>query len=145
MDILERAVALYDRVIVAVGVNSSKAPLLTVEDRLSVLKDLSRDNPAVSVSAFDGLLVRFAVEQGAQAIVRGLRAISDFEYEFQMAMTNRRLEPKIETVLLMTNWEHSYLSSTIVREIARLGGDCSAFVPKPVCELIATRFKAESS
>lgn len=133
---MERAAKLFDSVIVAVGANPTKSPLLSVQSRLEALAASVEHLPNVRVDAFTGLLVAYAREAGAQAVVRGLRATSDFDYEFQMAMANRRLAPEIETVFLMTKWEHSFLSSSIVREVALLGGDFSEFVPKPVERVI---------
>jgi len=141
LDLVTRAAHLYERVIVAVGVNSSKQPFLSIEERLQALKACSKDLPNVQVDQFDGLLVDYATEKGAQVIVRGLRATSDFDYEFQIAMANRRMRPEIETVFLMTKWEHSYLSSSIVREVASHGGDYSSFVHPEVVKLIQNRQK----
>lgn len=139
LDVLERASKLFERIIVAVGVNRDKAGFLSTEERMAALRATTEQHPNVEVDSFDGLLVHYAQSKGAKAVVRGLRATSDFEYEFQIAMANRRLNPEIETIFLMTKWEHSYLSSSIVREVATLGGDYSAFVPPPVAELIRQR------
>jgi len=136
LDVIERAATLFDEIIVAVGVNSSKRPMLTTEQRLQALRESTAHLKSVKVDSFKGLLIQFAKEQGAQSVVRGLRATADFEYEFQMAMVNRRLESEIETVFLMTRWEHSYLSSSIVREVATLGGDYLGLVPKPVADIM---------
>ncbi|HEY0868235.1 MAG TPA: pantetheine-phosphate adenylyltransferase [Fimbriimonas sp.] len=136
MDIVERASRLFDDLVVAVGVNASKKPFLTVEQRMAALRAATAHLPNVKVGSFEGLLVQYAQSQNAGAIVRGLRATSDFEYEFQMAMVNRRLTEEIETVFLMTKWEHSYLSSSIVREVAVLGGDFSEMVPPAVAEVL---------
>jgi len=137
LDVIERAARLFDEVIVAVGINSSKKPLLTVEQRLEALRSSTAHLPKVRVGSFQGLLVDYAASQNAGAIVRGLRATADFEYEFQMAMVNRRLSDKLETVFLMTKWEHSYLSSSIVREVALLGGDYQGMVHPAVAEIVA--------
>lgn len=136
LDVIERASRLFDEIVVGVGVNSSKKPLLSLEDRVSSLRLSCAHLSNVSVDSFSGLLVEFAESKGAKSIVRGLRATADFEYEFQMAMVNRRLEPDIDTMFLMTKWEYSYLSSSIVREVANLGGDYSGLVPGPVAEVI---------
>lgn len=136
LDVIERASRLFDELVVAVGVNSSKKPLLSVEQRILALKKSTKHLPNVRCDSFQGLLIQYAKEQGAGAIVRGLRATSDFEYEFQMAMVNRRLDDSVESVFLMTKWEHSYLSSSIVREVAVLGGDYSSLVPAPVAEML---------
>ncbi len=135
-DLIERAHNLFDDVVVAVGKNSSKAPLLTVEERVHVLEEISKPFKNVTVEAFDGLLVEYARAKGAKSIVRGLRAVADFEYEFQIAMVNRKLNPEVDSVFLMTRWEYSYLSSSVVREVAKLGGDLSGLVPDPVRRVV---------
>ena len=136
LDVIDRARQLFDRVIVAVGVNSSKKPLLSVEQRVTVLRECVQHHPTVTVESFDGLLVEFARSQNAKSIIRGLRATADFEYEFQMAMVNRRLAPEVDSVFLMTKWEYSYLSSSMVREVALLGGDYRELVPAPVATIL---------
>jgi pantetheine-phosphate adenylyltransferase len=136
IDVIERAAKLFDDIVVAVGVNSSKKPLLSDAERVEALEACTSHLSNVRVANFQGLLVDFVRSQGARSIVRGLRATADFEYEFQMAMVNRRMASEIDTVFLMTKWEHSYLSSSIVREVATLGGDYSEMVPKPVVEII---------
>lgn len=136
LDVIERATNLFDEIVVAVGVNSSKNPMLTTEQRIEALRHSVQHLPNVTVDSFSGLLIEYVAEKGARAIVRGLRATADFEYEFQMAMVNRRLDSNIETVFLMTKWEHSYLSSSIVREVAQLGGDYHGLVPKAVSDII---------
>jgi pantetheine-phosphate adenylyltransferase len=133
---MERAAGLFDELVIAVGVNASKAPLLSLEDRLEALTKTVEHLPNVRVDSFSGLLVEYAKSLGAKSIVRGLRATSDFEYEFQMAMVNRRLTEDVEMVFLMTKWEYSYLSSSIVREVAVLGGDFSEMVPGPTAEIL---------
>lgn len=139
LDVVERASQLFDRVIVSVGVNSAKLPLLSPEQRVEAIRASVEHLDNVEIDSFSGLLARYATDKGARVIVRGLRATADFEYEFQMATVNRKLTEGLETVFLMTKWEHSYLSSTIVKEIARLGGDYSLFVPAPVARMIAGR------
>jgi pantetheine-phosphate adenylyltransferase len=139
MDVLERAARLFDRVVVAVGINPNKAALLSQEERQRALLGATSGMPNVEVGSFEGLLVEYARTLGATAIVRGLRATSDFDYEFQIAITNRRLAPEIETVFLMTKWEHSFLSSSVVREVAQLGGDYAQFVPPAVAAVLAER------
>jgi pantetheine-phosphate adenylyltransferase len=136
LDVIERASHLFDRLIVAIGVNSSKTPLLTHDDRLKALRDSTAHLENVEVDSFSGLLIEYADGKGAKSIVRGLRATADFEYEFQMAMVNRRLEPAIDSVFLMTRWEYSYLSSSIVREVAQLGGNFREMVPPSVAPII---------
>ncbi|MBX3120126.1 MAG: pantetheine-phosphate adenylyltransferase [Fimbriimonadaceae bacterium] len=136
LDVIERASRLFDNLIVAVGTNSSKNPMLSAEERIEALRGSVASFSNVKVEAFDGLLIDYAKKVGAKAFVRGLRATADFEYEFQMAMVNRRLAEEIETVFLMTKWEHSYLSSSIVREVALLGGDFGEMVPAAAVEII---------
>jgi pantetheine-phosphate adenylyltransferase len=136
LDVIERAAKLFDEIVVAVGVNSAKKPLLSERERLEALRASTAHLSNVTVDSFHGLLVDYAKTTNAKSIVRGLRATADFEYEFQMAMVNRRLASEIDTVFLMTKWEHSYLSSSIVREVATLGGDYSEMVPGPVAEVI---------
>lgn len=136
LDVIERASRLFDEIIVAVGVNSSKRPLLSTEQRLEALRCSTTHLINVTTESFDGLLVDYAKSKGAKSIVRGLRATADFEYEFQMALVNRRLNEDVDSVFLMTKWEHSYLSSSIVREVAQLGGDYSEFVHPCVAEII---------
>jgi pantetheine-phosphate adenylyltransferase len=141
-DLVHRSLALADRVIVAVARNSSKQPLFGVEDRLAMLKAAIGDDPRISYQSFEGLLVDFARKAGATLIVRGLRAVSDFEYEFQMAMMNRHLLPGLETVFLVPPEDATYLSSSLVREIARYGGDVSEFVHPVVAEALRRRFRS---
>jgi pantetheine-phosphate adenylyltransferase len=136
LDVIERAASLFDEIIVAVGRNSSKTPLLTAEERIESIGRCVSALPNVRVDGFSGLLIDYVSQVGARAIVRGLRATADFEYEFQMAMVNRRLSSEIETVFLMTRWEYSYLSSSIVKEVATLGGDFSQLVPAAVAPFI---------
>jgi pantetheine-phosphate adenylyltransferase len=132
LDVIERASRLFDRLIIGVGVNSSKSSFLTMDERVEALQACVTHLHGVEVMLFQGLLIDFVRAHNARAIVRGLRATADFDYEFQMAMVNRRLAEEIETVLLMTKWEHSYLSSSIVREVALLGGEFEGLVPGPV-------------
>ena len=136
LDVIERAAVLFDRLIVGVGVNSTKRPLLSPDQRVEALQAATAHCKNVSVMTFTGLLVDFAREQGSKSIVRGLRATADFEYEFQMALVNRRLNQEVDSVFLMTKWEYSYLSSSIVREVATLGGDIGEMVPEAVAGLI---------
>jgi pantetheine-phosphate adenylyltransferase len=132
LDIIERAAALFERVTVAIAVNSAKAPLFTMEERMEMIREVTKHLPNVEVDSFNGLLVEHAVSRGASVIVKGLRAVSDFEYELQMALMNRRQRPEVETVFMMTGTEYSYLSSSIVKEIARLGGSVEGLVPEHV-------------
>jgi pantetheine-phosphate adenylyltransferase len=141
IDVLERACHLFDHVIIAVAVSSSKKAVFTVDERIDMIKGSTNKYKNVSVSSFSGLLVDFAVSRKADAVVRGLRAISDFEYEFQMALTNRRIAEHITTVFLMPNEKYSYLNSTLVREIAAYGGDVSSFVPVYVLKKLKQKFR----
>ena len=129
LDIIQRALGLFDKVIVAVLDNPSKCCLFTIDERIKLLKEITRQFKKVEVNRFQGLLVNYVKKKGAGAVVRGLRAISDFEYEFQMAQMNRELNPEVETIFMMTSTPYSYLSSSIVKEIAKLGEDISKFVP----------------
>ena len=141
LDVIERARKLFDEVIVAVAVNDQKQPFFSLEERLDFLRATAGRFERVRIEPLDGLLVEFAVKQNAIAIVRGLRAVSDFEFEFQMALMNRKLEANVETIFLMPKEEYTYLSSRIVREIARLGGDITSFVPPLVVDAFAKRQK----
>jgi pantetheine-phosphate adenylyltransferase len=138
-DVIRRARALADRVIVAVAVNPAKQPLFTAEERVALLRDAVRE-PGVEVQSFDGLLADFVRAAGATLIVRGLRAASDFDYEVQMALMNRRLAPGVETVFLAPAFDLAYLSASLVREVARFGGDVSAFVHPAVARALARKF-----
>jgi len=136
LDIIERAAGLFDELIVAVGTNVGKSPAFTVEERVAMLRETCRHLPNVTVDSFDGLTVRYAKSRNANVILRGLRALSDFEFEFEMALMNRRLDEGIETVFMATNAEYSYLSSSIVKEIAGFGGSVESLVPKIVEEYL---------
>jgi pantetheine-phosphate adenylyltransferase len=139
LDILFRARRLADRVIVAILENDEKEPLFSIEERLEMIREIVGVDSAVSVRSFSGLLVDFAAQTGATLLVRGLRAISDYEYELQMALMNRRLAPSIETVFLMAKEEYSYVSSRLVKEVARLGADVSGLVPEAVRHRLEAR------
>ncbi|HKP92558.1 MAG TPA: pantetheine-phosphate adenylyltransferase [Chthoniobacterales bacterium] len=136
LDVIERARKLFDEVIVAVAYNDQKNPLFSLEERLALLRTTIGDSKNVEVAPLDGLMVNFAIARKATAVIRGLRAISDFEFEFQMALMNRKLEATVETIFLMPKEEYTYLSSRIVKEIARLGGDVSGFVPAAVANAL---------
>ncbi|MGH7499493.1 MAG: pantetheine-phosphate adenylyltransferase [Gemmatimonadales bacterium] len=140
-DLIRRSLALADKVIVGVAVNAAKQPLFPVEDRLAMLRGAVGGDPRVAFESFDGLLVDFARRVGASVVVRGLRAVSDFEYEFQMALMNRQLHPALETVFLVPALDLTYLSSSLVREVARFGGDVSALVHPAVAAALAARFR----
>ena len=133
VDIIERGCAIFDRVIVAVLINADKTPLFSVDERVSIIREVCQDRPGVDVDTFDGLLVDYARRRGATALIRGLRAVSDFEYEFQMALMNRRLNHDLETVFLMPAEQYTYTSSRLIKEVFRLGGAVSGLVP-PVVE-----------
>jgi pantetheine-phosphate adenylyltransferase len=132
LDVIERAAKLFDRVIVTVAKNDQKRPLFSLKERVALVSAGIKDMPTVEVDSFSNLLVDYAESRGAQAIVRGLRAVSDFEFEFQLALMNRKLNEKIETIFMMPKGSYTFLSSRIVKEIARLGGDVSSFVPAHV-------------
>jgi pantetheine-phosphate adenylyltransferase len=138
-DLIRRSLAFVDRVIVAVAINVAKQPLFTLEERVSLLRETIR-LPEVEIRSFDGLLVDFTRSVGAAVIVRGLRAVSDFEYEFQMALMNRTLAPTIETVFLVPAFDLTYLSSSLVREVARFGGDVSSLVQPVVQQALRKKF-----
>jgi pantetheine-phosphate adenylyltransferase len=144
LDVLSRAARLFDEVIMAVAINQSKQVLFSVEERVELLKASCQHLPNVRVASFNGLLVDFARQSEAKAVIRGLRAVSDFEFEFQMALMNRSLEPELEALFLMPSEEYSYISSRMVKEVARLGGEVSRFVPKCVEDALKTRFAAQS-
>lgn len=140
LDILFRARRLADSVVMAILENDSKEPLFTVEERIEMIREIVGDDPAIPIRSFSGLLVDFAREVEATLIVRGLRAVSDYEYELQMALMNRRLAPGIETVFLMAKEEYSYVSSRLVKEVARLKGDVTGLVPNSVRLRLQKRF-----
>jgi len=141
LDVIERARKLFDEVIVAVAHNDEKQPLFSLEERLDLLRETAGKINSVRITHFKGLLVEFARAEKAGAVIRGLRAVSDFEFEFQMALMNRKLDAEVETIFLMPKEEYTYLSSRIVKEIARLGGDVSGFVPACVAKALARKFR----
>lgn len=143
LDIIKRAAGMFEQVIVVVASNSSKHPSFTAEERVNMIKVATADIPNVTVTQYDGLLADYARQVGAGSIVKGLRAMSDFEYEFQMALTNKKLNPDIETVFLTTQAENMYLSSSMVKEIARMGGDVRDFVPEAIHDTIIERLHKE--
>ncbi len=140
IDLVERSLRIFGEVIVAVAENPKKAPLFTLDERLAMLKAVTANYKNVVIEGFDGLLVDYVKKKGAVAIIRGLRAVSDFEYEMQMALMNRRLNTKIETVFLMPNEEYSFITSTIVKEAASYGGDVSSLVPPDVVKKLRKKF-----
>ena len=140
MDIMVRAAEMVDELIVGVLINQGKNALFSVEERVKMLQIVTKDIPNITVESFDGLLVDFAGKKDAEFIVRGLRAITDFEYELQMSQTNRILAPKVDTVFLTTSLEYAYLSSTTVKEVASYGGDITKFVPEPVAREVIAKY-----
>jgi pantetheine-phosphate adenylyltransferase len=144
IDVVNRGTKLFDRVIVLVARNSSKAPLFSGEERVSMIGEVFRGNARVAVDIFDGLLVDYVVRKKATAIIRGLRAVSDFEFEFQMALTNRKMNSAVDTIFLVPDERYTYLNSTIVREIARLGGDVADFVPRGIRRHLIAKVKSLS-
>ena len=140
LDVVQRAAKLFDRVVVAVAKNESKNPLFTLNERLALGKQALKHLPNVEADAFDGLLIEYVARQKAHVIVRGLRAVSDFEFEFQLALMNRKLNENIEAIFMMPKDTYTFLSSRIVKEIARLGGDVSAFVPAHAQTALAKKF-----
>jgi len=140
LDVLYRATKLFDRVIVAVAKSDSKNPLFTLEQRVQMVARAVRHLRNVEADSFDGLLVAYVEKRSAQAVVRGLRAVSDFEFEFQLALMNRRLNERIETIFMMPKDTYTFLSSRIVKEMAKLGGDVSAFVPAHVRTALTGKF-----
>lgn len=143
LDVAQRAAQLFDRVIVAVAKNESKQPYFSLRERLRLVKECVGHLPNVEADSFDILLVDYVRERKAQAVLRGLRAVSDFEYEFQLALMNRKLNERVETIFMMPTESYTFLSSRMVKEIARLGGNVSEFVPPPVLAALAARSRAE--
>jgi pantetheine-phosphate adenylyltransferase len=141
LDVVQRAAKLFDRVVVAVAQNDGKHPLFTLAERVALVKAAVAHLPNVEADSFDGLLVDYVASRQAKAIVRGLRAVSDFEFEFQLALMNRKLDENIETIFMMPKDTYTFLSSRIVKEIARLGGDVSQFVPPNVQEALKKKLK----
>ena len=141
VDLIHRSLQFVDRLIVAVATNSSKAPMFTLEERLDMMREVLTDEPRAEIHSFGGLLADYARQSSASMVVRGLRAVSDFEYEFQMALMNRQLHGGLETVFMVPAVHLTYLSSSLVREVARLGGDVSAFVHPAVLRAFNTKLK----
>ena len=137
LDVIRRSTHLFSDLIIAVAASKSKGPLFSVEDRIAMLREALGDDPAITILPLEGLLVDFAREHGVFTVIRGLRAVSDFEFEFQMALMNRNLEPRLETVYLTPKEDYTYLSSRIMKEVARFGGDVSQLAPPCVAERLA--------
>jgi pantetheine-phosphate adenylyltransferase len=145
VDVIERALRLFDEVVVAAAPSEGKRPLFPIDERLELIRASLPGEKRLKVKKLDGLLVDFVTAEKAQVIVRGLRAVSDFEFEFQMALMNRRLEPAVETIFLMPKEDYSYISSRIVKEVARLAGDVSGVVPPPVAAALRQKFAGGTS
>jgi len=145
LDLIQRAVNLFDHVIVAVARNEGKSPLFDLAERLDLVRVATKTMPKVTAEAFDGLLVDYAEKRGGQAVIRGLRAVSDFEFEFQLALMNRKLNERVETIFMMPKDTYTFLSSRIIKEIARLGGDVSAFVPPHVRQALVDKMAKPSA
>ncbi|HHX38931.1 MAG TPA: pantetheine-phosphate adenylyltransferase [Armatimonadetes bacterium] len=143
LDVIERAARIFSEVIVAVAVNPEKHPFFEMDERVAMIRESTDHLPNVEVVAFPGLLVDLAAQMGAQVIVKGLRAVSDFEYEFQMAQMNRKLNPGVETVFMTTASQYSFLSSSMAKQIVKLGGDISDLVPAPVLRRLRERLASE--
>jgi pantetheine-phosphate adenylyltransferase len=143
IDLMRRGAALFDEIVVAVAKNDKKKPLFTLEERAAFIRESTADLPNLSVVSFETLLVDCARHHGARVILKGLRAVSDFDYELQMSLINRRLAPDIETVFMMPSEEYSFVSSTMIKEVASLGGDVSSIVPATVLAALRERFRGE--
>jgi pantetheine-phosphate adenylyltransferase len=142
LDIIDRCLPIFDEIVVAVLYNESKKPLFSTEERVEHIRELLSDRPGCRVESFSGLLVDFMDHIGARTVIRGLRAVSDFEYEFQMALMNRRLNPRVETVFLMPKEDYSYLSSRLVKEVFALGGNIEGLVPPLILDLLHKRLRS---
>lgn len=140
LDIIQRACNLFETVIIALAINPNKSPLFSEDERKDMIRKVTSDLKNVEIDSFDGLLVKYAGMKNAEVIVRGLRAISDFEYEFQMSLTNRKLDPKINTIFLMPNEKYSYLNSSLVRELASYDSNVKEFVPEYVLKKLKEKF-----
>jgi pantetheine-phosphate adenylyltransferase len=140
LSILTRALKIFDKLIIALLNNPQKVPLFTMDERIQMIRDVLKDQPNVEIDSFDGLLVDYVVAKRSNVIIRGLRALSDFEYEFQMALMNRKLNREVQSVFLMTDYKWFYTSSTIIKEAASLGGDVSGLVPPIVCRKLKEKF-----
>ena len=141
LDIIERASKIFDKLIVSVVENPSKQPVFTLQERVELIKECVKDYKNIAVDSFKGLLTDYVKEKGASTIVKGLRIVADFEYEFQMALLNKSISPEIETIFMMTNSKYSYISSTMIKEIARLGANLDEFVPKIIKEKILHKLR----
>jgi len=140
LSILTRALKIFDKLIIAILNNPQKAPLFSLDERISLIKQVLKDKPNIEIDSFDGLLVDYVVQKGSNVIIRGLRALSDFEYEFQLALMNRKLNRDVQSIFLMTDYKWFYTSSTIIKEAASLGGDTSGLVPPIICKKLKEKF-----
>ncbi len=141
VDLVRRGLSLFDEIVVAVAINSAKHTLFTLDERVELIRRTFADDPRVRVTGFEGLLVDYLKDNGIGTLLRGLRAISDFDYEFQISQMNRALCPDMDTVFLMTGSQYFYLSSSVIKEVARFGGDVSSWVPAPVQAALAAKFR----
>jgi pantetheine-phosphate adenylyltransferase len=140
LSIINRALKIFDKVIIAILINAQKAPLFSLEERISMIEDVLKGTPNIEIDSFDGLLVDYVVQKKTNVVVRGLRALSDFEYEFQIALMNRKLNREVQSVFLMTDYKWFYISSTIIKEAASLNGDISGLVPPLVCRKLKEKY-----
>jgi pantetheine-phosphate adenylyltransferase len=140
LDIVERSSEMFDNLVIAVFINPNKKPLFTVEERVDMIREVTRHLPNVQVDSFEGLLSDYARQRSAKVIIRGLRAVSDFEYEFQMALMNRKLNPNVETIFMSSSSKNIYISSTIIKEVSSLGGSISGLVPRVVENRLMEKF-----
>jgi pantetheine-phosphate adenylyltransferase len=140
LSILNRALKIFDKLVVAILINPKKTPLFSLEERKSMMEEVLKDKPNIEIDTFDGLLVDYAVKKRSNVIVRGLRALSDFEYEFQLALMNRKLNRDVQSIFLMTDYKWFYISSTIIKEAASLGGDITGLAPPFVCRRLKERY-----
>lgn len=140
LSILNRALKIFDKLVIAILINPEKRPLFTLDERKSMIEEVLKDKPNVEIDSFEGLLVDYAVKKGSNVIIRGLRALSDFEFEFQLALMNRKLNRDVQSIFLMTDYKWFYISSTIIKEAARLGGKIDGLVPPFVCNKLKEKY-----
>jgi pantetheine-phosphate adenylyltransferase len=140
LSILNRALKIFDKLIIAILINPKKTPLFSLEERKAMIEEILKDRPNVEIDSFEGLLVDYAVKKGSNVIVRGLRALSDFEFEFQLALMNRKLNGDVQSIFLMTDYKWFYISSTIIKEAASLGGKIDGLVPPLVCKRLKEKY-----
>ncbi len=140
LSIINRALKIFDKLVVVILINPQKTTLFSLDERISMIKEVLKDKPNIEVESFDGLLVDYVVKKRTNVIIKGLRALSDFEYEFQMAIMNRKLNREIESVFLMTDFRWLYISSTIIKEVAKFGGEISGLVPPLVCKKVKEKY-----